>query len=51
MTTIDKYAVLNKCEEIWQNADETTEAGVAIINAIDKLTDFIDTLPVYQQIQ
>ena len=51
MATIDKYALLNKCEEIWQNADETTETGVAIINTIDELTDFIDTLPVYQSIQ
>lgn len=44
---ISKEAILSKCEEIWGKADETTILGVGIINAIDAITDFIETLPTY----
>ena len=44
---ISKEAILSKCEEIWDKADETTILGVGIINAIDMITDFIETLPTY----
>lgn len=42
---ISREAVLSKCADIWDNADETTQAGVDTINAIDKITDFIESLP------
>lgn len=42
---IGREVVLSKCEEIWNNADETTQAGVETINVIDKITDFIESLP------
>lgn len=44
---ISKEALLSKCEEIWGKTDETTVLGVGIINAIDDITDFIETLPTY----
>lgn len=44
---ISKEAILSKCEEIWNKADETTQTGVDTINAIDAITDFIETLPTY----
>jgi hypothetical protein len=37
--------VLSKCNDIWNNADETTQNGIDIINTIDKITDFIESLP------
>jgi hypothetical protein len=43
---IEKVKVLSKCEEMWNNADETTQAGVDTINAIDRITDFIEAMPV-----
>jgi len=43
---ISREAVLSKCADIWDNADETTQTGVDIINTIDKITDFIESLPV-----
>lgn len=43
---IEKDAILSKCEEMWSNADETTQTGVDTINAIDKITDFIEAMPV-----
>lgn len=43
---IEKSAILLKCEEMWNNADETTQTGVDTINAIDRITDFIESLPV-----
>lgn len=42
---IEREAVLSKCEEIWDDADETTQTGVDAINAIDLVTDFIESLP------
>ena len=42
---IEKSAILSKCEEMWNNADETTQTGVDTINAIDRITDYIDSLP------
>ena len=42
---ISREAVLSKCAGIWDNADETTQTGVDIINTIDKITDFIESLP------
>jgi len=42
---IEKDAILSKCEEIWNNADETTQTGVDTINTIDEITDFIESLP------
>lgn len=42
---ISREAVLSKCADIWDNADETTRTGVDIINTIDKITDFIESLP------
>lgn len=42
---ISREAVLSKCADIWDNADETTQTGVDTINAIDKITDFIESLP------
>ena len=42
---IEKGAVLSKCEEMWNNADETIQIGVATINAIDRITDFIEAMP------
>ena len=45
MGYIDKSAILSKCEEMWDNADETTQTGVDTINAIDRITDYIESLP------
>lgn len=42
---ISREAVLSKCTDIWDNADETTQTGVDTINTIDKITDFIESLP------
>lgn len=42
---ISKALILSKCEELWDNADETTELGRGAINAIDEITDYIETLP------
>lgn len=42
---ISKESVLLKCADIWDNADETTQTGVDTINTIDKITDFIESLP------
>ena len=42
---IEKSAVLSICEEMWNNADETTQTGVDTINAIDRITDYIESLP------
>ena len=42
---ISREDVLSKCADIWDNADETTQTGVDIINTIDKITDFIEGLP------
>lgn len=42
---IEKVAILSKCEEIWDNTDESTQTGVDTINAIDKITDFIEAMP------
>lgn len=42
---ISKQSVLSKCDDIWNNADETTQTGVDTINTIDKITDFIESLP------
>ena len=30
---------------MWNNADETTQTGVDTINAIDRITDYIESLP------
>ena len=43
---IEKAAILSKCEEMWNNADETTQTGVDTINAIDRITDFIEAMPI-----
>lgn len=42
---IEKSAILSKCEEMWNDADETTQTGVDTINAIDRVTDYIESLP------
>lgn len=42
---ISREAVLSKCADIWDNADETTQTGVDTINTIDEITDFIESLP------
>ena len=42
---VEKATILSKCEEMWNNADETTQTGVDTINAIDRITDFIESLP------
>lgn len=42
---ISREDVLSKCQQIWSNADETTEIGVAIINIVDELADFIENIP------
>ena len=42
---IEKVAILSKCEEMWNDADETTQTGVDTINAIDRITDYIESLP------
>ena len=42
---IEKAAILTKCEEMWNAADETTQTGVDTINAIDRITDYIESLP------
>ena len=42
---ISRKAVLSKCQQIWSNADETTEIGVAIINIVDELADFVENIP------
>ena len=42
---ISREAVMSKCNDIWNNADETTQTGVDTINTIDKVTDFIESLP------
>lgn len=43
---IEKAAILSKCEEMWNNADETTQMGVDTINTIDRITDLIEAMPV-----
>lgn len=49
--SLDKFisnvraTVLSKCQQIWSNADETTEIGVAIINIVDELADFVENIP------
>lgn len=42
---ICREVVLSKCDDIWNAADETTQTGVDIINTIDKVMDFIESLP------
>lgn len=42
---ISREVVLSKCDDIWNAADETTQTGVDTINTIDKITDFIESLP------
>lgn len=42
---IDREAVMSKCNDIWDNADETTQTGVDTINTIDEVVDFIESLP------
>lgn len=42
---ISREVVLSNCADIWDNADETTQTGVDVINTIDKITDFIESLP------
>lgn len=42
---IEKSAVLSKCEEMRNAADETTQTGVDTINTIDRITDFIEAMP------
>lgn len=42
---ICREVVLSKCDDIWDAADETTQTGVDIINTIDKVMDFIESLP------
>lgn len=42
---INREVVLSKCADIWNNADETTQTGVNTINTIDKITDYIESLP------
>lgn len=42
---ICREAVMSKCNDIWDNADETTQTGVDTINTIDEITDFIENLP------
>ena len=42
---ISREAVMSKCNDIWDNADETTQTGVDTINTIDEITDFIESLP------
>ena len=42
---ISREAILSKCDNIWNNADETTQTGVDTINTIDEITDFIESLP------
>lgn len=42
---IEKSAILSKCEEMWNNADETTQTGVDTINTLDRITDYIESLP------
>ena len=42
---IEKAAILSKCEEMWNNADETTQTGVDTINAVDRITDLIEAMP------
>ena len=41
---ISKALILSKCDELWNKADETTELGRGVINAIDEITDYIETL-------
>lgn len=42
---ISREAVMSKCDDIWNNADETTQIGLVTINTIDEITDFIESLP------
>ena len=42
---IEKSAIVSKCEEMWNNADETTQTGVDTINTLDRITDYIESLP------
>ena len=42
---ISREAVLSKCQQIWTDADETTEIGVAIINIVDELAEFVENVP------
>ena len=42
---IKKSTVLARCEDLWNKADETTQTGVDTINAIDTITDFIESAP------
>ena len=46
MDYISREAVMSKCDDIWNNADETTQTGVDTINTIDEITDFIESLPI-----
>ena len=48
MSYVDRELILAKCEEMWNTADETTQTGVDTINAIDRITDFIETMPVIE---
>lgn len=43
---ISKALILSKCEELWNKADETTELGRGVINAIDEITDYVNSLSV-----
>lgn len=42
---ISREAVLSRCQQIWGSADETAEIGVAIINIVDELADFVENIP------
>lgn len=42
---ISREAMLSKCQQIWNDADETTEIGVAIINIVDDLANFVENIP------
>lgn len=42
---IKKSTVLDGCEDLWNKADETTQTGVDTINAIDAVTDFVESVP------
>lgn len=43
---IEKAVILSKCEEMRNNADETTQMGVDTISTIDRITDLIEAMPV-----
>lgn len=42
---ISRETVLSKCQQIWNNADETAEIGVVIINIVDELANFVKNIP------